>query len=32
MNGYVIGVDIEALNAEFEPYRKRFGLDIERRS
>ncbi|TAL02854.1 MAG: sulfotransferase [Rhodospirillaceae bacterium] len=27
----VIGVDVEALHAEFEPYRKRFGLDIERR-
>jgi hypothetical protein len=27
----VIGEDIDALNAEFEAYRKRFGLDIERR-
>jgi hypothetical protein len=28
----VIGGDIAALHAEFEPYRKRFGIDIERRS
>jgi len=28
----VIGVDIEALHAEFEPYRRHFGLEIERRS
>jgi hypothetical protein len=27
----VIGVDTAALHAEFEPYRQRFGLDIERR-
>jgi hypothetical protein len=27
----IIGADIAALHAEFEPYRKRFGLDIERR-
>jgi hypothetical protein len=27
----VIGVDIEALHAEFAPYRERFGLEIERR-
>ena len=27
----VIGADINALHAEFEPYRKRFGLEIERR-
>ncbi|HMK87536.1 MAG TPA: sulfotransferase [Steroidobacteraceae bacterium] len=27
----IIGVDVESLNAEFEPYRKRFGLEIERR-
>lgn len=27
----IIGEDIEALYAEFEPYRKRFGLEIERR-
>jgi len=27
----VIGGDLAALHAEFEPYRKRFGLDIERR-
>lgn len=27
----VIGADIEALHAEFEPYRKRFGLEIEQR-
>jgi hypothetical protein len=26
-----LGVDIAALNAEFEPYRRRFGLDIEQR-
>lgn len=26
-----IGVDIDALNREFEPYRQRFGLDIEKR-
>jgi hypothetical protein len=28
----VIGADLAALHAEFEPYRKRFGLDIERRN
>jgi hypothetical protein len=28
----VIGADIEALHAEFEPYRHRFGLEIERRN
>jgi hypothetical protein len=28
----VIGQDIEALHREFEPYRKRFGLDIEKRA
>jgi hypothetical protein len=28
----VIGADIQALHAQFEPYRKRFGLDIERRN
>jgi hypothetical protein len=28
----LIGVDIDALHAEFEPYRRRFGLDIEQRS
>jgi hypothetical protein len=28
----VIGADIAALQAEFEPYRKRFGLEIERRN
>jgi hypothetical protein len=28
----VIGVDIEALHVEFEPYRKRFDLDIEKRA
>ncbi|HWW21892.1 MAG TPA: sulfotransferase [Steroidobacteraceae bacterium] len=27
----IIGTDIQALHAEFEPYRKRFGLDIEQR-
>jgi len=27
----VIGEDLEALNAEFAPYRERFGLEIERR-
>jgi Sulfotransferase family len=27
----LIGVDIDALHAEFAPYRKRFGLDIEQR-
>jgi hypothetical protein len=27
----VIGADIEALHAQFEPYRERFGLEIERR-
>jgi Sulfotransferase family len=27
-----LGVDLSALHAEFEPYRRRFGLDIERRS
>lgn len=27
----IIGEDIDALHAEFEPYRKRFGLDIEQR-
>jgi len=27
----IIGEDIAALHAEFEPYRKRFGLDIEQR-
>ena len=27
----VIGEDIDALNAEFAPYRERFGLEIERR-
>jgi hypothetical protein len=27
----IIGVDIDQLNAEFEPYRKRFGLSIEQR-
>jgi hypothetical protein len=27
----VIGVDIDALHTEFEPYRRRFGLEIERR-
>jgi hypothetical protein len=27
----LIGVDIDALHAEFAPYRERFGLDIERR-
>lgn len=27
----VIGVDVAALHAEFEPYRRRFGLEIERR-
>lgn len=26
-----IGVDIDALNREFEPYRQRFGLEIEQR-
>jgi hypothetical protein len=28
----VIGADIAALHAELEPYRKRFGLEIERRN
>jgi hypothetical protein len=28
----VIGADIQALHAEFEPYRQRFGLEIERRN
>jgi hypothetical protein len=28
----VIGADIGALHAEFEPYRKRFGLEIEKRN
>jgi hypothetical protein len=28
----VINADIAALHAEFEPYRKRFGLEIERRN
>jgi hypothetical protein len=28
----VIGEDIAALHTEFEPYRKRFGLDIEKRA
>jgi hypothetical protein len=28
----VIDTDIAALHAEFEPYRKRFGLEIERRN
>lgn len=27
----MIGVDVEALHREFEPYRKRFGLEIEQR-
>jgi len=27
----LIGEDIEALHAEFEPFRKRFGIDIEQR-
>jgi hypothetical protein len=27
----LIGEDIEALHAEFEPFRKRFGLEIEKR-
>jgi hypothetical protein len=27
----VIGADIDALHAEFEPYRQRFGLQMERR-
>lgn len=27
----VIGTDVQALHAEFEPYRKRFGLEIEQR-
>ena len=26
-----LGVDLSVLNAEFEPYRRRFGLDIEQR-
>jgi Sulfotransferase family len=26
-----LGVDVAALHAEFEPYRRRFGLDIEQR-
>jgi hypothetical protein len=28
----VIGADVAALHAEFEPYRKRFGLEIEKRN
>ena len=28
----VIDADIDALHTEFEPYRKRFGLDIEKRA
>jgi hypothetical protein len=28
----VIGADIGALHAEFEPYRQRFGLEVEKRS
>ena len=28
----VIGVEVEALHEEFEPYRRRFGLEIERRA
>ncbi len=28
----IIGADIAALHAEFEPYRKRFGLEIEKRN
>jgi hypothetical protein len=28
----IIGENIDALHREFEPYRKRFGLEIERRS
>jgi len=28
----VIGADIDALHAEFRPYRERFGLDIEQRT
>ncbi len=28
----IIGVDVAALHAEFEPYRRRFGLEIERRA
>ena len=28
----VIGADIEALHAEFAPYRRRFGLEIEKRN
>ena len=28
----VIGADIDALHAEFEPYRQRFGLEIEKRN
>src|SRR5579864_4998723 len=28
----VIGADINALHAEFEPYRRRFGLEIEKRN
>jgi Sulfotransferase family len=27
----LLGVDVAALHAEFEPYRRRFGLDIEQR-
>jgi hypothetical protein len=27
----VIGEDVEALNAEFAPYRERFGLEVEKR-
>jgi hypothetical protein len=28
----VIDADIEALHAEFAPYRQRFGLEIEKRN
>jgi hypothetical protein len=28
----VIGEDIQALHAEFAPYRERFGLEIEQRT
>ena len=27
----IIGADIQALHAEFAPYRERFGLEIEQR-
>ena len=27
----MIGEDVEALNREFEPYRKRFNVEIEHR-